>query len=71
MGHKMHNRKYMSPMNKIPQYEVMQLFIKTGKPIQHYFIGSAIAVDYTSDLEQICASKVISISDPCTIQAPL
>ena len=71
MAHKMHNRKYKPPMNKMPQYEVLQPYIKFGKPLQGYFIGSKIVVYYKSDLELICASKSGSISDPCTIQAPL
>ena len=67
----MYNRKYKSPMKEIPQNEELQPYIKTGKSLQHYFIGSATVVDYTSDLEQTCSSKFKSISDPCTIQAPL
>ena len=55
MAHKMYNKKIKSPMRKIPQYEVLQPYIKTRKPLQHYFIGSAIAVDYTSDIELLYA----------------
>ena len=71
MGHKMHNKKYRPPMNKIPQYEVLQLYRKFGKPLQCYFISSAIVNDYTSDLGLIFASKDRSISDMCTIKPPL
>ena len=71
MSHEMHNRKYKSPMNKIPQYEVLQPYIKAEKPLQHYFIGSSIENYYTSDLGLICVSKDRSISNLSTIQAPL
>ena len=67
----MHNKKYKPPMNKIPQFEVLQLYRKDGKPLQRYFIGSATKIDYTSYLELICASKDRSISYLSTIQAPL
>ena len=53
MAHKMHNKKRKPPMKEIPQNEVLQPYIKTGKALQHYFIGSATTVDYTSDLEQV------------------
>ena len=49
----MHNKKRKPPMKEIPQNEVMQPYIKIGKVLQHYFIGSTIVVDYTSDLEQL------------------
>ena len=71
MGHKMHNKKYKPPMDKIPQYEVLQLYRKARKPLERYFIANATEFDYTSDIGLICASKYRSISDPCTIQAPL
>ena len=58
-------------MKENPQNEVLQPQIKTEKALQHYFIGSAIAIDYTSYLEQVCGQKFGSIEDPCTIQAPL
>ena len=50
MAHKMHDKKTKSPMKKIPQYEVMQPYIKAGKPLQRYFIGSSTKIDFTSDL---------------------
>ena len=71
MGHKMHNKKYKPPTNKIPQYDVVQLYRKAGKPLQRYFIGSATSNDYTSNLRLICASKDRSISDMCTVHPPL
>ena len=55
MGHKMHNKKYKPPMDKVPQYEVLQLYRKAGKPLQRYFIASTTTVDYTSDIELLCA----------------
>ena len=55
MAHKMHKKKIKSPMKKIPQYEVLQPYIKDGKPSWNYFIASAMTVDYTSDLELLCA----------------
>ena len=67
----MHNKKSKSPMRKIPQYEVLQPYIKTRKPLQNYFIGSVITIDHTSYLEKISAQNDRSIPDPCTIQAPL
>ena len=42
----MHNKKGKSPMKKTPQYEVLLLDIKDGKPLQRYFIGFSIEVDY-------------------------
>ena len=45
--------------------------IKIANALQCYFIGSATAIDYTSDLEKICGQKVRSILDLYTIQAPL
>lgn len=50
---------------------MLQSCRKYGRPLQRYFISSTIENDYTSDLELIFSSKVRSISDPCTIQAPL
>ena len=43
-------RKYKPPMDKIPQKEVLQLYIKAGRPLQRCFIRSTTANDYTSDL---------------------
>ena len=71
MAHKMHNKKSKSPMKKIPQYEVLQLDIKVGKPLHRYFIGSAKENDYTTYLGLICASKYRSISYLSTIQLHL
>ena len=71
MGHKMHNMKYKPPKNKIPQYKVLQPYIKAGKPLQCYFISSAKENDYTSNIGLICASKDRSISYLSSLQAPL
>ena len=55
MAHKIHNKKIKPPIKEIPQNEVLQPYIKTGKYLQHYFIGSTTATYYTSDLELLCA----------------
>ena len=46
MAHKMHNRKKKPLMNKMPQYEVLQPYIKSGKLLQCYFIGFVVELDY-------------------------
>ena len=55
MYHKIRNKKVQAPMDKIPQNEVLQLYIKAGRPLQCCFKRSAIENDYTSDLGLICA----------------
>ena len=55
MAHKMHNRKYKSPMKENPQNEVLQPYIKTGKSLTTLFYWAATIEDYTLDLEKISA----------------
>ena len=55
MAHKMHNMKYKSPIRENPQKEVLQPYIRLEIALQCYFIGMETAVDYTLDLEKICA----------------
>ena len=71
MAHNIHNIKYKPPMNKIPQYKVLQPYGKDGKPLQHYFITSTTEFDYKSNIGMIYASKYRSISYLSTIHAPL
>ena len=51
MAHKMHNKKYKSPMKENPQNEVLQPCIKIGKILTALFYWSAKNIDYTLDLE--------------------
>ena len=71
MAHKIHNKKVQACNGQNPQDEVLQLYIKARRPLQHYFINSTTTYDYTSDKGLTCASKDRSISDLSTIQAPL
>ena len=64
-------RKYKPPMDKIPQNEVLLLYIKVGRTLQRCFKIYAIENDYTLDLGLICASKYRYITDLSTIQPPL
>ena len=71
MAHKIHKKKLQASNGQNPQDEVLQLYIKAGRPLQRYFIRSSTKNDYTSDLGLICASKHRYISDLSTIKPPL
>ena len=64
-------RNNRPPMDKIPQNEVFQPYIKARRPLQNYFKSFATEDDYTSDLGLICASKDRSNTDLSTIQPPM
>ena len=69
--HEIYNIKQKTFMEENPQNEVLQPCIKTEKSLTVLFSLVATAVDYTSDLEQICIQKFRSILDLYTRQALL
>ena len=51
----MYNKTIQVSNEEIPQNEALQPYIKIGKALQRYFIGYAIDLYYTLDLEKISA----------------